>query len=100
MSFGKHGYRMKFEYLMLIPVLLSGACFADAIDECNRFFDRGEYSNAFAYCSDACNLNVGGGCFNLGVLYGIRQDYGQVRAYFEKACNLNDGLGCSSLGVL
>ena len=99
---------MKFKYLILIPVLLSGTVYASAIDECGIYFSIKEYSKALPYCQEACNMNGpvndGLGCGILGSLYyngrGVKQDYSQAKTYYEKACNLNEGLGCSSLGVL
>ena len=35
---------MKIKFLMLIPVLLSGTVYADAIDECKDYLEKEEYS--------------------------------------------------------
>jgi TPR repeat protein len=44
----------------------------------------------------ACNLNVGGGCYNLENLYDngycVKQDYHQAKTYYEKAAQLRDKL--------
>ena len=61
-------------------------------------------SKAYSYYEKACNLNDGGACSNLGLLYAkgevVIQDYSKANSYFEKACNLNHGGGCYNLGFL
>jgi TPR repeat protein len=52
------------------------------------------------YAEKACNLNSGGACNNLGVVWstgkiGTRQiDLRKGNAYYKKACELSHGLGC------
>ncbi len=55
-------------------------------------YDKQDFSKARKYFEKACDLNNGGGCSNLGVLYyngdGVKQDSKKATALFEKACKL------------
>lgn len=77
---------------------------ANPMTDCGTRMDGEQYREALPFCQEACNLNYGQGCFNLGILYangrGVRQDYQQAKTYYEKACNLNYRLGCFNLGFL
>ena len=63
-----------------------------------------DYSKAKSFYEKACNLDNGGGCNNLGVLYdygnGVGQNQKVALYYFEKACKLNDEYGCSNSGYM
>jgi TPR repeat protein len=52
------------------------------------------------YYEKACNLNNGGGCNNLGVLYakgqGVVQSKTTAKGYYRKACDLGEQLGCNN----
>ena len=52
----------------------------------------------------ACDLNSGGGCSNLGFMYkkgkGVKQDNFKALKFFQKACDLNYGGGCFNLGFM
>ena len=51
----------------------------------------------------ACDLNSGGGCSFLGLMYGkgkgVKQDDFKALKFFQKACDLNFGGGCFNLGL-
>ena len=98
---------MKKSLLYLTAVIsfsLLNVAMADPMTECSTRIRSEQYREAVPFCQEACNLNNGLGCFNLGFLYadgkGVRQDYQQAKTYFEKACGLNEGDGCFNLGVL
>ncbi|GAA8421876.1 hypothetical protein HpDR46_04170 [Helicobacter pylori] len=76
-----------------------------------ELFDQGvksnkakDYIQAKKYFEKACNLNYGGGCGNLGVLYQkgevVEKNLIKAAQYASKACDLNNGGGCGNLGVL
>ena len=73
---------------------------ADVMNEC----DRKPVTEAAPFCKQACDLNYGVGCMNLGYIYqrglGVRQDTQKAIMYYEKSCNLNIGGGCISIGEL
>ena len=51
-----------------------------------------------AYAEKACDLNSGGACNNLGVVWSKGKigpvDLAKGNAYYKKACDLSHGLGC------
>jgi TPR repeat protein len=51
----------------------------------------------------ACDLNSGGGCSNLGLMYkkgeGVKQDDFKALKFYQKACDLNLGVSCSQLNL-
>ncbi|WQY73038.1 SEL1-like repeat protein [Helicobacter pylori] len=53
------------------------------------------------FYSKACDLNNGGGCKNLGVLYhngeGVEKNLTKADQYFSKACKLGDQEACEAL---
>jgi TPR repeat protein len=53
---------------------------------------------------DACGLNDGSGCYNLGLMYekgkGVKQDDFKALKFYQKACDLNFSGGCSNLGLM
>ena len=63
-----------------------------------------DYSKAKSFYEKACNLNNGGGCNNLGVLYahgnGVAKNIYVALYYYEKACKLNNENGCSNSGYM
>ena len=83
---------------------LLNVAMADPMTGCSIRILFEQYREAVPFCQEACNLNDGNGCHNLGWLYvhglGVKQDYKQAKTYFEKACNLNEGNGCHNLGWL
>ncbi len=63
-----------------------------------------DFTQAKKYFEKACNLNYGGGCFSLGILY-TNKDFGEKNykkalALMTKGCELNYALGCGFLGNL
>lgn len=60
-----------------------------------------DYIQAKKYFEKACDLNNGGGCGNLGVLYyngdGVKQDSKKADQYFSKACKLGNQETCEAL---
>ncbi|WQZ40453.1 sel1 repeat family protein [Helicobacter pylori] len=65
-------------------------------------YDKQDFSKARKYFERACDLNNGGGCNGLGVLYkdgqGVEKNLTKASQYFSKACELNNGWGCNNLG--
>ena len=63
-----------------------------------------DYSKAKSFYEKACNLDNGGGCNNLGVLYahgnGVAKNIYVALYYYEKACKLNNENGCSNSGYM
>ncbi len=69
-----------------------------------KSYEKQDFSKAKGYFEKACDLNNGGGCSNLGVLYqngqGVEKDLIKAAYFYSKACDLNNGRGCGNLGVL
>ncbi|EPZ67550.1 beta-lactamase [Helicobacter pylori UM038] len=69
-----------------------------------KSYEKQDFSKAKGYFEKACDLNNGGGCSNLGVLYqngqGVEKDLIKAAYLYSRACELKDGWGCSFLGVL
>ena len=84
----------------VISFSLLNVATADPMTDCDTRMRSKQYREALPFCQEACNLNNGLGCNNLGLLYEHGQDYLQAKIYYEKACNLNSGIGCSDLGFL
>ncbi|WQZ22313.1 sel1 repeat family protein [Helicobacter pylori] len=67
-------------------------------------YDKQDFSKAKKYFEKACDLNIGDGCENLGVLYttgrGVEKDSTKAAQFCSKACNLNNSWGCGFLGFL
>lgn len=66
-------------------------------------YDR-DYSTALKYFQQACDLNNGSGCNNLGIMYalgkGVRKDTSKALEYFGKACDLKYDKGCQNYARL
>ncbi len=69
-----------------------------------KSYKEQDFSKARKYFEKACDLNNGGGCSNLGVLYqngqGVEKDLIKAAYFYSKACELNNGDGCGALGGL
>ncbi len=67
-------------------------------------YDKQDFSKARKYFERACDLNNGGGCSNLGVLYqngqGVEKDLIKAAYFYSKACKLGDQLACEMLKEL
>ncbi|GAA7738518.1 hypothetical protein TH0010_03540 [Helicobacter pylori] len=67
-------------------------------------YDKQDFSKARKCFEKACDLNNGGGCSNLGVLYqngqGVEKDLIKAAYLYSKACELKEGDGCGALGGL
>ncbi|GAA8729800.1 hypothetical protein HpBT353_01170 [Helicobacter pylori] len=67
-------------------------------------YDKQDFSKARKYFEKACDLNNGGGCSNLGVLYqngqGVEKNLTKAAQFYSKACELKEGDGCGALGAL
>ncbi|WP_193808721.1 tetratricopeptide repeat protein [Helicobacter pylori] len=67
-------------------------------------YDRQDFSKAKEYFEKACDLNDGGGCGALGVLYengrGVEKNLTKAAYFYSKACELKEGDGCGALGAL
>lgn len=73
---------------------------ADSITECRKLLDSSQYREPLAFCQEACNMNKGTGCNNLGWLYdnglGVRQNFRTAKEYYGKACDSGDQQGCDN----
>ncbi len=69
-----------------------------------KSYEKQDFSKARKYFEKACDLNNGGGCSGLGMLYsngqGVEKNLTKAAYFYSKACELKDGWGCSFLGVL
>ncbi|WP_187858533.1 sel1 repeat family protein [Helicobacter pylori] len=69
-----------------------------------KSYEEQDFEKAIALYKKACDLEVGGGCFNLGALYhngqGVEKNLTKADQFYSKACNLKEGLGCNNLGDL
>ncbi len=67
-------------------------------------YDKQDFSKARKYFEKACELNSGGGCGALGLLYengeGVEKNSKKAAQFYSKACDLKDGRGCDELGRL
>ncbi len=66
-------------------------------------YDKQDFSKARKYFEKACDLNNGGGCNGLGVLYrdgqGVEKNSKKAAQFYSKACDLNNSWGCDNLGM-
>ncbi len=69
-----------------------------------KSYEKQDFSKAKGYFEKACDLNNGGGCSNLGVLYqngqGVEKNLTKAAYFYSKACELKEGDGCGALGGL
>ncbi|EAK9946496.1 sel1 repeat family protein [Campylobacter lari] len=69
-----------------------------------KAYESGDYTNAIKYSQQACDLNSGISCSNLGVMYedgkGVEKDNFKAVEFYQKACSLNDNLGCFNLAIM
>ncbi|GAA9035236.1 hypothetical protein HpHA134_02120 [Helicobacter pylori] len=69
-----------------------------------KSYEKQDFSKAKGYFEKACDLNNGGGCSNLGVLYqngqGVEKDLIKAAYLYSRACELKEGDGCGALGGL
>ncbi len=60
-----------------------------------------DYIQAKKYFEKACDLNNGGGCGSLGMLYeygqGVEKNLTKADQYISKACKLGDQEACEAL---
>ncbi|WP_231173077.1 tetratricopeptide repeat protein [Helicobacter pylori] len=60
-----------------------------------KSYEKQDFSKARGYFEKACDLNNGGGCSNLGVLYqngqGVEKDLIKAAYLYSRACELKDG---------
>ena len=98
--------------LLILNTKSSYADEATIVEECDagnmakcedlvRLYAAGTSENPVnwtAYAEKACNLNSGGACNNLGVVWSKGKigpvDLAKGNAYYRKACELSHGLGC------
>lgn len=63
-----------------------------------------DYISANEAFSKACEGEIGGGCYELGVSYwgglGVVQNINAAMDYFVKSCDLNSPEGCETLGMI
>ncbi|GAA8754917.1 hypothetical protein Hpoki52_02740 [Helicobacter pylori] len=69
-----------------------------------KSYEKQDFSKARKYFEKACDLNNGGGCNGLGVLYkdgqGVEKNLTKAAYLYSKACELKEGDGCGALGGL
>ncbi|GAA7579573.1 hypothetical protein JP0027_02200 [Helicobacter pylori] len=69
-----------------------------------KSYEKQDFSKARKYFEKACDLNNGGGCNGLGVLYkdgqGVEKNLTKAAYLYSKACELKEGDGCGTLGGL
>ncbi len=67
-------------------------------------YDKQDFSKARKYFEKACDLNNGGRCSNLGVLYqngqGVEKDLIKAAYFYSKACKLGNQKACEVLKEL
>ncbi|GAA9692776.1 hypothetical protein VN1183_02090 [Helicobacter pylori] len=67
-------------------------------------YDKQDFSKARKYFEKACDLNNGGGCSFLGVLYyngqGVEKDLTKAAYFYSKACKLGNQKACEVLKEL
>ncbi|MGL2774302.1 sel1 repeat family protein [Helicobacter pylori] len=69
-----------------------------------KSYDKQDFSKAKGYFEKACDLNNGGGCNGLGVLYkdgqGVEKNLTKAAYFYIKACKLGDRKACEMLKLL
>ncbi|GAA8936868.1 hypothetical protein HpEKB20_07440 [Helicobacter pylori] len=69
-----------------------------------KSYEKQDFSKARKYFEKACDLNNGGGCNGLGVLYkdgqGVEKNLTKAAYLYSRACELKEGDGCGALGAL
>ncbi|GAA6856408.1 hypothetical protein CHC121_08410 [Helicobacter pylori] len=70
-----------------------------------KSYEKQDFSKARKYFEKACDLNNGGGCNGLGMLYSngqeVEKNLTKAAQFHSKACDLNNGDGeCFNLGLL
>ncbi|GAA7016974.1 hypothetical protein HpCHC91_00350 [Helicobacter pylori] len=69
-----------------------------------KSYEKQDFSKAKGYFEKACDLNNGGGCNGLGVLYkdgqGVEKNLTKAAYLYSRACELKEGDGCGALGAL
>ena len=77
---------------------------ADVMTDCDTRMRSKQYREALPFCQEACNLNYGQGCNNLGTIYhdgqGVRQNFQTAKEYFGRACDLGVQKGCDNYRML
>lgn len=98
-----------FRALCLCCVLIGGGLMAEPNHEelvllGIKSYKEQDFFKTKGYFEKACDLNNGGGCSNLWVLYqngqGVEKDLIKVTYLYSKACELKEGDGCGALGAL
>ncbi|GAA6851386.1 hypothetical protein HpHNI37_03430 [Helicobacter pylori] len=69
-----------------------------------KSYEKQDFSKAKGYSEKACDLNNGGECSNLGVLYyngqGVEKDLTKAAYFYSKACKLGNQKACEVLKEL
>ncbi|AHN43052.1 beta-lactamase [Helicobacter pylori oki828] len=69
-----------------------------------KSYEKQDFSKAKGYFEKACDLNNGGGCSNLGVLYqngeGVEKNLIKAAYFYSKACKLEFQKACEVLKEL
>ncbi len=67
-------------------------------------YEKQDFSKARKYFEKACDLNNGGGCGALGMLYEngqrVEKNLIKVAYFYSKACKLGEQLACKTLKEL
>ncbi|WRC66266.1 SEL1-like repeat protein [Helicobacter pylori] len=69
-----------------------------------KSYEKQDFSKARKYFEKAYDLNNGGGCNGLGVLYrdgqGTEKNLTKATYFYSKACKLGEQLACKALKEL
>ncbi|GAA9654270.1 hypothetical protein HpVa89_02090 [Helicobacter pylori] len=69
-----------------------------------KSYEKQDFSKARKYFEKACDLNNGGGCSFLGVLYyngqGVEKDLTKATYFYSKACKLGYKKACEMIKEL
>ncbi|EAK5748022.1 sel1 repeat family protein [Campylobacter lari] len=92
--------------LIILVILFLNFAYSqeDLIAKGFKAYESGDHINAIKYYKQACDLNSGISCSNLGVMYedgkGVEKDNFKAVEFYQKACSLNDNLGCFNLAIM
>lgn len=93
---------MKKVLIILGFIFLNFACSQeDLIEKGENAYKNKDYTNAIKYFQQACDLNNGNGCNELGTMYTlVKKNNFKAMESYQKACDLNYKQGCSNLGFM
>ncbi|EOJ7880923.1 tetratricopeptide repeat protein, partial [Campylobacter coli] len=82
---------MKKVLIILGFIFLNFACSQeDLIEKGENAYKNKDYTNAIKYFQQACDLNNGNGCNELGTMYTlVKKNNFKAMESYQKACDLN-----------